>query len=384
MKKLKFVFVDNDEAYLNAINKYLLVHKLNSLQVIFASNHGYLKELLENQDTPFDLLLIQPDMLSADIDLKRVGMTVLLSETSNNSLAHQFKSINKFQPADKLINQLLELLSEESPDFPLAYNEQQSGTRIILFYSPAGGVGTTVTCISAAMMTAKLGKGVLYLNLENLPSQQLILPTQGALTSSRLYYAIKKKSNNLSLKLETIKLVDIDTGLHYLAPPDSMLDLEELNLEDLHQLILALRLSKAYEYVFIDISSHFNYKSKYLMETCDLVTLITSNSKASQTKALLLERELRSNKLAQEVTKKLTVILNQYQLPPTIEEKGNGYGFLDTSVEFRLPWVEDFYVIKDQRLRPNLNNGYGKVISQYVARLINSNKRDEGLWKKRQ
>lgn len=383
MKKFNIVFADRDEAYLKAISNYLLIQRLNTLRVMLASNEGHLKQLLDSQENPVDLLLIHPDMLTSGIDLQRAIMTVLLSETSDNPLAIELKSISKYQPADKLISQLLELLSEGSPEVPITYTDSQKRTSLILFYSPAGGSGTTVACIAAAMVAAKLGKRVLYLNLENLPSQQLLLPSHGNSSSSRLYYAIKKKSSNLPLKLESLKLVDVNSGLHYLAPPDSMLNLEELTLEDIQQLVLSLRLGRTYEFVFVDVSSHFNNRSKFLMETCDLMTLIISSSRSSKTKTLLLERELRSNNLAGEVGKKLTIVQNNHQLS-VLEEESNSFSFLDAGVEFRLPQAEDLFVIKEQQLRLNLDNSYGKGISQYVSQLINRNKRDVGLWKNKE
>lgn len=382
IKKIYIAFADRDEAYLKAISNYLLIQRLNNVQVMFATGEGYLKQLLEDQEKPFDLLLIHPDMLNSGIDFKRAAATVLLSETSTNPLTKDFKCIGKYQAADKLINQLLELISEAIPEATAASIDLHKGTRTILFYSPAGGSGTTVACMAAAMVTAKLGKRVLYLSLENIPSQQLLLASQGN-SSSRLYYALKKKDSSLLLKLEALRLVDSSSGLHYLAPPDSLLDLEELEIGDISQLLQSLRSVKAYEFVFVDISSHFNSRCKFLLETCDLITLVISNSRASSAKARLLERELISNNLAAAVRKKLTVIQNYVQ-PLAFEKVCSRYSFLDTGVEFRLPIEEELFVLRDQVLRLNLDNGYGNGISQYVSQLINRNKRDEGLWKSKE
>ena len=385
MDKLKLIIADRDQAYLKALNNYCLVQKIHSFEVLFISNAEYLKEVLERTEDYIDILLINPNLMVAGLDLTPVKMQISLVEieasNKHNSGEHK-KVISKYQPVDKLINQVLQLFNEENPEKDISVSERQSDTKVVLFYSPLGGSGNTLSSIAASTIAAILRKKVLYLNLENISSHHMVLPKEDTIGASRLYYAIKKRNSNLMLKLESAKSIDSYSNLHYISPPDSMMDLEEFDIYDIKHLIQVLRGSKTYEYVFIDISSQINAKNRFLMEECDYLTLVLTTTPVSAIKASLLERELQNNKLAIEITKKITVIQNEYLQEKSISDDPN-FNFLNTKVAYRMPATENIYIDGDMGLRLNMESDFVKVISKYVAQLVNSNQKEELLWKEK-
>ena len=375
MFRTKIVIVDKDQAYLKALNNYFFIHKLHSFEVMVISSLSKLKELLAGLEENIELLLINSQLNIEELDLSRVFKTIPLLEIESTDTVGGTKGIYKYQPGDKLVNALLEQLSEVKTNIGLLPQNKYSEAKLVLFTSPSGGGGTTSTCIAAATTVAALGQRTLYLNFEGIPSHQLLLQYKEGTSSSALYYSLKKKSKSIALKLESNKALDVANGLSFLAPPDSLMDIDELNLEDIKLLFEAIRQSKSYDYVFIDTSSQFNNKSKLMLEECDYAVMIIPTSEMAYEKAYLLEREFNSNKIMDCIIRKLTIIQNEYPMLGGYTANSN-VQFLGKRPEFLLPICDNLFIKKDKGLAFNMDSEFFRVISRYAGHLVKDKLKD--------
>ncbi len=375
MDRFRLVVADGDQCYLKALNTYFLSQRLNSIEIIAISEYERLVKQLQMTEESIDLLLINKELLLPELNVSKAAVVVqLLEDRGATEGKPPQEGIYKYQPMDRLVNQILQLLSEKKPDKNLLLHKKEDAPKILLFYSPSGGIGLTAACIAAARATASLGGKVLYLNLENIPSHSLLLKPHDTLNASKLYYAIKKRSNNMILKLEANVLLDAASGLQYLAPPDSLLESEELMVEDLQLLLRLLRDSRIYDYIFIDSSPQFNTRTKFLMEECDSMVLMSEASTIGSLKLSMLERELMRNKLDAKIADKLVLLVKAYSEG---EEAKTPRLSINAVAKYMLPAMTDIYVKRAQGLDFNKESEFIRTMAAFAGDLINSNRRKE-------
>lgn len=107
-----------------------------------------------------EILLLAPELYDAGVYLKNVKLPVILLESDEELvLPEKLKwSINKYTRISTLLAYLEREYEEVERNRPLIYG----------MYSPAGGVGKSTVAVAAALAYAKVGKNVLYLNLEDI------------------------------------------------------------------------------------------------------------------------------------------------------------------------------------------------------------------------
>ncbi len=374
MERFRLVIADRDRRFLKAINNYFISQKLNSFELISISDYERLNQQLQTIEGSLDLLLINKELLLPELNVSKAAIVIELLEEQEAEEELPRKGIYKYQPGDRLVNQILQLLYEAKPGRNLLITKKEEASLILLFYSPSGGIGLTSACIAAARATAQLGGKVLYLNFEAIPSHALLLKPNDTLNASKLYYAIKKRSSNIMLKLEANVLADTDSGLHYLAPADSLLELEELTVEDLQLLLSSLKESRLYDYIFIDSSPQFNIKTKFLMVECDTMVLMSEASTIGSLKLSMLERELMRNNLDAQITDKLVLLQKAYADGEDIRtSKLNPHA----GAVYKLPVMTDIYINRAMGLDFNGESECIRTMSAFAGDLIKSNKRND-------
>ena len=158
--------------------------------------------------------------------------------------------------------------------------------------SGKGGTGKTTIAISTSMRCAQKGLRVLYLNFENISTLPAFFDYKQSPNFSNVIYYLKDKEKNLGFKIEGIRCVDPESGLHFLAPPDSACELDELLPEDIESLLLHIGNMHYYDVVFMDMAGGFSRRSLSLMLSSDEIFLVTTQDEIANMKLRLLEKEL--------------------------------------------------------------------------------------------
>jgi cellulose biosynthesis protein BcsQ len=76
------------------------------------------------------------------------------------------------------------------------------------------------------------------------------------------------------MKLESIKQVDSQTAVHFFAPPESVLEYEEIPPEAFSKLIKELRCMDVYDIIFVDMSSDLNSRNIEVLASCDYILTV--------------------------------------------------------------------------------------------------------------
>lgn len=278
------------------------------------------------------------------------------------------ETIVKYQTGEKLVGCILSIYSEKNPN-EVHVQSGNKRTKVVGVYSPAGGTGKTTLAVGTAMHCTYSSMSVFYLNIENNPSTSLFFNSDSQQNLSHIIYYLKEKNRNLSLKIEGARLVDPQSGIHYFAPPESTLELEEMTSDEIKYLIQELKLMGVYDVVLVDMSPGLNSRNTAVLEMCDEIFMVLAEDMVSYTKAKSLEQDLMliSKKTGMNLLDRTTLILNKFNtvfLGPR-----NEVSIGNKTVRLRIPVVTSLLIYQSGKCTLNLENNFGEAVKGLVNKL---------------
>ncbi len=364
MAKLHLVIADSDESYVESLISYLTDSYPQKFQVSYFTKEDYLVKHLSDTSKKVDILLVGPE-LSEYIPKDKINTMIILSD---GRLPEKYRScamVNKYQTGDKLVSSILNIFSERNAD-EVYIQSSNKPTRVIGVYSPTGGTGKTSIAIGSAMQSALRDMPVFYLNLENAQSTPLFFDCKGEQNLSHIFYFLKEKSKNINLKIEGVRIVDPKYNIHYFAPPESVLEFEEISPDELQYLINQLKELGCYDVIFIDMSSNFDNRNLAVLQACDEIFLVLTQDDISgiKLKTLISEMDIASPKSNANLNDKLTLIINKFNpMGPTQIE---GLDILGKPISLRIPKVSSLLTRQSDKYVINLNNNFGEALKGLV------------------
>ncbi len=286
MGRLSLVIADLDRDYLSKLERFLMVNYPQRFDIFSFSSQGKLSEFLSNPEKR-DILLINSILFKHELNLKNVEVVILLKGDGLETVSEGTEAANKYQHAEVLVTDLLRLYAARGGKGVTA--QGRSITRAICAHSPAGGTGKSSIAAGCSILCARKGLKAFYLNLENIPSTDLFFHGQSSQSFSNVIFHLKGKSGSLGLKLEGAKCCDPETGVYYFAPPENVLDMEELTADDISRLITELKASGLYDRVFIDMSSGLNRQNIAILGISDAILMIHAARDKSSIKMRALQ-----------------------------------------------------------------------------------------------
>ena len=313
MPRLSMVIADIDEIYTKGLSGYVNSYHPTAFTVSCFTKADSFAAYLE-QKTLIDVLLISPEFYDTATAYNSIKLRAVLSEGSLSQEYPGFQVISKFMTGEKLLGEVLHLYSKLNPK-EMRSSTCLKNTRIIAVYSTAGGTGKTTVAAALSIQCNELGMRSFYLNLESLQSTGAFFKTNSKRNLSYVFYYLKEKSNNLSFKLEGVRSSDTDSEVHYFSPPESPLEYEEIDAEELEQLIRGIKEMGCYDYIFIDMSSTFDRKNYKIMNLSDHIVLVSLQETVSLLKNRVLQNELAklTDTDKESVSDKFITVINKYK-----------------------------------------------------------------------
>lgn len=365
MAKLHMVIADSDESYLEGLISYLTDSHPQKFQISYFTKEDYLVKHLYDISKKVDVLLVEPELYSEYIPKGRINTTIILS---GGRLPEKYRScavVNKYQTGDKLVSSILNIFSERNSD-EVYIQSSNKPTRVVGVYSPTGGTGKTSIAIGSAMQSALKGMSVFYLNLENAQSTPLFFDCKGEQNLSHIFYFLKEKSKHINLKIEGVRIVDPQYNIHYFAPPESVLEFEEISPDELQCLINQLKELSCYDIVLVDMSSNFDNRNLAVLQACDEIFLVLTQDDISgiKLKTLVSELDIASPKSNVNLTDKFTLIINKFN--PMGLNQIEGLDLIGKTVSLRIPKVSPLLTRQSDKYVLNLNNNFGEAVKGLV------------------
>lgn len=223
----------------------------------------------------FDVLLFDPQIFKLQTSLKNVVLPIMLLNDSFDvpDIFKDVCKIKKFQRISRIHQQILELFSDASKDIGATFVNKRVGT--ILVYSPVGGVGKTTMALALATRLARTGRKTLYVNFEDIASEDCYLPQDGGKGLSEMV-ANLGENINFSLKIQGL-VKEKEGNLYYFNHFDSPNDVLELQASEIQELVEKITQSGVFDSIVIDTGVTPNEKLRMLLEISDSIVIIEKN-----------------------------------------------------------------------------------------------------------
>lgn len=308
MAKINIILADSDELYLNHLSNYLMEH-VNTLEVFSFSTKESLIKFLTDKSNKTDVLAFTEDLIDETIKTADIPVKILLSDGTFSEL-EEFERVKKYQKAENFVNDIL-LIYAEKTGHSEAVLTGDKDTKIIGFYSPVGGCGKTALSLAAAHTLAARGKRVFYLNAEKINSTTEALNKAENGSLSDLYLTLKTKGANIGLRIIANKYTDTDSGVSYINPAESSLEINEITPEEFKKLLTEFEKMGEFDYVIIDYDSDFSKEKIKLLDKCDVIIAPFLPETTSLAKIKLFVKELGMYDELKDIKQKVKFVLNK-------------------------------------------------------------------------
>lgn len=327
MYKLSLLFADHDSEYVEKVAEFINSEYSSRIKLSSFTKIESLQECLASLKGEVDVLLASPAFLK-DISVVHNNINMIIA-LNDGKISGETKepAIEKFQPGDKMVSQLLDMYGSKyrkAANLMAGKNE----TKLIAVYSAAGGTGKTSVALGLCLSLRSRGKEVLFLSFESINSTVSTFTCNGTEALSHIMLCLSENPSMLPVKLELCKTRDRAYDFEFLEPPDCFLELSELQLEDMEKLLNALRLVGKYDYILIDIDSAADSRVLSILTNADKVVFVCGDDVMASYKTDSFLQQIQKIPFVREtglLSKFMPVMNKGCEYPGNIEKYGLAY-----------------------------------------------------------
>lgn len=270
------VLFDREEEYAKLMSEFLKRQKELPWEI-----HTYtrIEELLEREKNEEVTMLVVAESSCIDtLSTLQPACQAILNE-SGTLKWHQFPNINKYQEADKVWKELLELYMETvGVQLPLLCAEYK--TKFVGIYSPVHRCLQSSFALTLAQLMAEKHP-TLYLNFEHYIGIAELLPERQNRDLADLLYFLAGDAGKFPLRMQTV--IQHKGSLDYVPPMRNGQNLLEITLEEWRSLFQRIEELGKYEYVILDLSDSIQGLFEVL-QICTKVYTLTREDRISRCK----------------------------------------------------------------------------------------------------
>lgn len=307
---------DPEEDYAGQLAAYLQSYKEFPWEVQMYTGIPQLTD--SGKAREIDLLVVAESVYRPELPVE-AAVTVLLNESGLLRWSC-IKNVDKYQPAENVLKELLEIYMEKEEDF-FPRLETGKQTRIVGMYSPVRRCLQTSFALTYGQILAEKYR-TLYLNFEHYAGMPELLPGEKGRDLSTLLYYMKSDREKFALRMKV--LVQKKGCLDYIAPAYMGQNLIYITAQEWQQFLWKIGESGEYEYVILDLSENMQGLLEILRKCCRVYMLVREDPmarcKIDQYEQILSLYEYEDVK---EKTRKYHLPLF-HQLPDQIEQYTRG------------------------------------------------------------
>lgn len=275
-KAAVLVLYDREEEYARLFSEYLKRQKELPWEI---HTYTHAEELIAREKSEEVTMLVVSESSCEDV-LSRLQPTcqAILNE-SGTLRFHQFCNINKYQEAEKVWKELLELYIETTGvQMPFLCAEYK--TKFIGMYSPVHRCLQSSFALTLGQILSEKHP-TLYLNFEHYVGITELLPERQNRDLADLLYFLTGDERKFSLRMQTV--IQRKGSLDYIPPMRNGQNLLAITLEEWRKLFQKIEELGKYEYVILDLSDSIQGLLDVL-QICVKVFTLTREDKISQCK----------------------------------------------------------------------------------------------------
>ena len=286
MSSSYLVICDKDESYTARLAAYFNGKRELAFQVKTCKMPEEVQEFLA--DSEKGILLLHEDFFGNVFVKEWRGEIWILSESRRMGSQEEVQSLFKYQPAGRLLIQILEKCEEQNIE-GIWRVRKSTKSKVVGFFSPIRRIGQTTFALEKARELSKEAN-VLYLNMETYAGSDGYFEAANSKTLSTLLYYAKQESDNVGMILTT--LVCSKNGVDYIPPAAAREDLYTVAAEEWIWLFRKLLHNTIYDILILDM--HECIQGLYeILKFCDDVYMLTADDRIAASKIKQYEDDLR-------------------------------------------------------------------------------------------
>lgn len=278
------VLCDTEEEYAQLFSEYLKKQKGLSWKIHTYTN---VPELLQKErSNQIFLLIIAEKAFQEELKKLQSIRTILLNESGVVRWS-EVKNINKYQEADKVLRELLEVYTEIAEE-QLPCLKKDYSTKFIGMYSPVRRCLQTSFALTMSRMLSEKHP-TLYLNFEHYVGITELLPEIQSRDMADLLYFLTAEKNKFKLRFQT--MIRRRGNLDYIPPMRLGQNLLSITVAEWLGLLQRIGELGEYEYVVLDLSESMQGLPD-ILRMCTKIFTLTQKDHIAQSKIAQYEQIL--------------------------------------------------------------------------------------------
>lgn len=370
---IKLLISDCDQEYGAALGRAISnLHKEIEVTVVEAGGQR------QNAHRSFDWVLIGDEQQLPVADERQESwenalLRVLLTEFPTAPLEEQKENkqedmpfmVYKYDSVSEIVSALyfLHHLLRGKGEGKRSYGE----SKMLAFYSPIGGTGTTSIAISTGRELCQFHhKRVLYLTFADFfhPAFYFSGYSGERNLSDYLYYALEKKDPELTHAFNLFCSSD-DYGLQTFALAKGRNELADLSLDALHTFLDGLLCGGYFDYFLLDLPKQLSATTFYLLERAAALVLVFDRSPPSRVYQETLAVHL--EKLGVSCPQKIITVHNRMPVDVTQRQQG-------VCADIEIEEDPQSFLWTDQSVSISINHLFGLGVKKIGEKLLDTEK----------
>ncbi len=311
------VLCDTEEEYAQLMTDFLKEHKNIPWQIHTYTDTG--KLFKEEAKEKINILVVAESAYSEEFKRLQPERIVVLNE-SGVIRWNDVRNINKYQQAENVLRELLEIFTEIAKD-QLPRLIKNSNTRFVGIYSPVRRCLQTSYALTMAQLLAEEHR-TLYLNFEHYAGITELLPDMQTRDMADLLYFLSCQQDKFRLRMQTILMHK--GKLDYVPPMRAGQNLLTVTGAEWLSLLQRIEEFGEYEYIILDLSESMQGLFD-ILRLCVRVFTLTKDDRLSRSKITQYEQLLQLYDYADILIKTRKCVLPQIRrLPEDLEQLTRG------------------------------------------------------------
>ncbi len=285
MANIKIVLADTDDKYLMPLERKFIDGLEDKADLIVITDPGYLKEYFSTPQK-LDILIINEELYDTELERHNIANVFILTELEliNNAASDtDANRIYKYTSVKEIYSEIIGKSSARSESL----NSTQE-TKILLTYSPIGGIGKTTVSAALCESIARYQKRVLFIGIDNLQTFGSVIPQLPVMESGTEKLMLEKNE----YIYEDMKSKIINRAFDILPPFQRSLPSLNIKVEDYINLLNSIKVTKDYDFIIIDGTSDFTEDISRLMGVSNHTIILAGQDRNSVHKLDCLLRNI--------------------------------------------------------------------------------------------
>ena len=276
MGKPRIIIADTDISYIIPIQLKLIDEFFEKIDLEVITDASYFNRLFSTPQNA-DVLIVSEELYDGTLQRHNIRHIFLMKEEYEEQQTTDLNTtcIAKYASIKEIFN----TITGKSADVlnTISTNENQE-TKVLLFYSEAGGTGKTTLAIGVSACLTKSYKRVLYINASSLQVFQHLISNPAPMSAADVYTQFSSKG---ALDYDKFKHIIRKEQFWYIPPFKAALMSLDIDYSIYGRIISAAKKSGEFDYIVVDTDSGFDEGKVSLFNAADKTVIVIQQNLAS-------------------------------------------------------------------------------------------------------